>query len=61
MGLDSLKSHRGSVNVIFADNGFMLELNGEDNNEKYVEVKIICPDLDDVNKQLTKIKELPVE
>jgi len=39
----------------------MLELNGEDDNEKYVEVKIICSDLDDVNKQLTKIKELPVE
>lgn len=45
-----------SVDIEFADNGFVVNYRGDDANGDWAEAKIICNDLAEVGNLIAKIK-----
>lgn len=45
-----------SVDIEFADNGFVVNYRGEDVNDDWAEAKVLCTDLAEVGSLMSKIK-----
>lgn len=58
---DKLVKVNESATVYFYDNGYMVEIGGQDINENWASVKLMCKTLDEVSVLLKEIDELPRE
>ena len=47
------------VNVYFYDNAYMVEASGRNQEDDWASVKLVCKDLDEVQKLLLEIESLP--
>lgn len=56
---DKLAKVGECVNVYFYDNAYMVEANGRDKNDDWCAVKLMCKDLDEVQKLLQEVDSLP--
>jgi hypothetical protein len=56
---DKLAKVGECVNVYFYDNAYMVEANGRDKKDDWVSVKLMCKDLDEVQKLLQEVESLP--
>ncbi len=56
---DKLTKVGECVNVYFYDNAYMVEASGRDKNDDWAGVKLVCKDLDEVQKLLLEIESLP--
>ena len=56
---DKLAKISECVNVYFYDNAYMVEANGRDKNDDWANVKLMCKDLDEVQKLLIEAESLP--
>jgi hypothetical protein len=56
---DKLAKVSECVNVYFYDNAYMVEACGRDKKDDYCTVKLMCKDLDEVQKLLLEVESLP--
>ena len=56
---DKLTKVGECINVYFYDNAYMVEANGRDKNDDWSSIKLVCKDLDEVQKLLLEIESLP--
>lgn len=56
---DKLAKVGECVNVYFYDNAYMVEANGRDKKDDWCSVKLMCKDLDEVQKLLQEVDSLP--
>ena len=56
---DKLTKVGECVNVYFYDNAYMVEASGRDNNDDWASAKLVCKDLDEVQKLLLEVESLP--
>lgn len=47
-----------SVNIVFADNGFILTYSGRDDQDNWVDAKLILHSFEEVFKQLERLYKL---
>lgn len=56
---DKLTKVSETVNVHFYDNAYMVEASGRDKNDDWCAVKLMCKDLDEVQKLLQEVESIP--
>lgn len=56
---DKLTKVGECVNVYFYDNAYMVEASGRNQEDDWASVKLVCKDLDEVQKLLLEIESLP--
>lgn len=56
---DKLTKVGECVNVYFYDNAYMVEASGRNQDDDWASVKLVCKDLDEVQKLLLEIESLP--
>lgn len=56
----SLVKVNDNLTVYRYDNGYMVEVGGQDSNEDWVTRKIICNSIDDVLTLVTEYSKMPV-
>lgn len=56
---DKLTKVGECVNVYFYDNAYMVEASGRNQEDDWAGVKLVCKDLDEVQKLLLEIESLP--
>ena len=56
---DKLTKVGECVNVYFYDNAYMVEVSGRDSNDDWCNVKLMCKDLEEVNKLLQEVETMP--
>ena len=56
----SLTKVNDNLTVYRYDNGYMVEVGGQDSNEDWVTRKIICNSIDDVLTLVTEYSKMPV-
>jgi hypothetical protein len=56
---DKLTKVGECVNVYFYDNAYMVEASGYNQENDWASVKLVCKDLDEVQKLLLEIESLP--
>lgn len=55
---DKLSKVSECVNVYFYDNAYMVEASGRDKKDDWASVKLVCKDLDEVQKLLVEVESL---
>lgn len=56
---DKLTKVSETVSVHFYDNAYMVEASGRDKNDDWCAVKLMCKDLDEVQKLLQEVESIP--
>jgi len=56
---DKLAKVSETINVYFYDNAYMVEASGRDKNDDWCTVKLVCKDLDEVQKLLQEAESIP--
>lgn len=56
---DKLTKVSETINVHFYDNAYMVEASGRDKNDDWCTVKLVCKDLDEVQKLLQEVESIP--
>lgn len=56
---DKLAKVSECVNVYFYDNAYMVEASGRNHEDDWAGVKLVCKDLDEVQKLLLEVESLP--
>lgn len=55
---DKLSKVSECVNIYFYDNAYMVEASGRDKKDDWASVKLVCKDLDEVQKLLVEVESL---
>jgi hypothetical protein len=55
---DKLSKANDNLNVYFYDNGFMVEVSGQDHNDDWKTAKIMCGTLDEVSAIIKEASEM---
>ena len=55
---DRLNKANDSLNVYFYDNGFMVEVSGQDSDDDWTTAKIMCKSLDEVMAIIKEAHEM---
>ena len=55
---DKLTKANDSLNVYFYDNGFMVEVSGQNSNDDWTTAKIMCNSLDEVMSIIKEASEM---
>jgi len=55
---DKLKKANDNLNVYFYDNGFMVEVSGQDHDDDWKTAKIMCATLDEVSAIIKEASEM---
>jgi hypothetical protein len=55
---DKLKKANDNLNVYFYDNGFMVEVSGQDHDDDWKTAKIMCTNLDEVAAIIKEASEM---
>ena len=56
---DKLTKCSDSLTVNMYDNGFMVEVSGRDANDDWKSAKIMCSNLEEVNKVIVEASKMP--
>ena len=56
---DKLSKCNDSLTVNMYDNGFMVEVSGQDSDEKWTTAKIMCQTLTEVNAVIAEASKMP--